>query len=387
MDVKNRKINFTRRELKALKTPTKNQVVYRDINTKGLVYVLTTKGSNSFNVYKGYKGKEYKVKIGEYPSMSIDDARQRAIEIISQINQGIDPKLERDKLRKEIKLEELFDRYTEEYAKKHNITWNAEVNRFKLHLSEVKDKKLSAITKDDIKRIFVRIGNQGKHHAANRMLTLVSSVYNHAISEWNWGGVNPAKGIKKYKERARERFLQSDELPRFFKALNDEPNEMVRDYFYVCLLTGARKSNVLAMQKDDINYTSSTWYIAVTKNGESQTVPLAPVVIKIIKRRFEGNNSKWVFPSKSSKSGHLEEPKKVWDKVLKRAEIKNLRIHDLRRTLGSWQAITGASSFVIGKSLNHKSQQSTSVYARLSIDPVRQSMNTAIDAMFKTSES
>ena len=52
--------------------------------------------------------------------------------------------------------------------------------------------------------------------------------------------------------------------------------------------------------------------------------------------------------------------------------IQNLRIHDLRRTLGSWQAKTGASMAIIGKSLNHKSQQTTAIYARLDLDPVRQ---------------
>ena len=61
--------------------------------------------------------------------------------------------------------------------------------------------------------------------------------------------------------------------------------------------------------------------------------------------------------------------------------IQNLRIHDLRRTLGCWQAKTGASMAIIGKSLNHKSQQTTAIYARLDLDPVRQSVNTATAAM------
>lgn len=59
-----------------------------------------------------------------------------------------------------------------------------------------------------------------------------------------------------------------------------------------------------------------------------------------------------------------------------------LRLHDLRRTLGSWQAATGANSYVIGKSLGHKTQQATAIYARLNIDPVRASMERATEAMF-----
>lgn len=67
--------------------------------------------------------------------------------------------------------------------------------------------------------------------------------------------------------------------------------------------------------------------------------------------------------------------------MLDRAELSDLRIHDLRRTLGSWQAKTGASMVIIGKSLNHKSQQATAIYARLDLDPIRESVERATSAM------
>jgi len=55
----------------------------------------------------------------------------------------------------------------------------------------------------------------------------------------------------------------------------------------------------------------------------------------------------------------------------------------LSRILRSWHAITGSSMINIGKSLGHKSQKSTEVYARLNIDPVRKSLEIATHAMFK----
>jgi integrase len=63
-----------------------------------------------------------------------------------------------------------------------------------------------------------------------------------------------------------------------------------------------------------------------------------------------------------------------------------VRLHDLRRTLGSWQTMTGASSTVVGKILGHKSQASTVVYARMNLDPVRDSIKTAVEAMLATRE-
>ena len=80
---------------------------------------------------------------------------------------------------------------------------------------------------------------------------------------------------------------------------------------------------------------------------------------------------------------HLVNPNRVWNRILERAGIDDLRIHDLRRTLGSWQAKTGASLVTIGKSLNHKSLNATAIYARLDLDPVRESVNTATAAMME----
>ena len=68
---------------------------------------------------------------------------------------------------------------------------------------------------------------------------------------------------------------------------------------------------------------------------------------------------------------------------MQRAGIKDIRLHDLRRTLGSWQAATGANSYIIGRSLGHKNQQSTAIYARLSIDPIKESVEKAAQAMLK----
>lgn len=120
-----------------------------------------------------------------------------------------------------------------------------------------------------------------------------------------------------------------------------------------------------------------------TKNGQPQIVPLSDEVIEVLKsRQTLSSNSSYVFPG-SGRFGHLIEPKKGWLRILEQAGIKNLRLHDLRRTLGSWQAKTGASLAIIGKSLNHKSPLATAIYARLDLDPVRASIEKATHAMLE----
>jgi integrase len=189
-------------------------------------------------------------------------------------------------------------------------------------------------------------------------------------------------GIRKFPEKSRDRFLQASELPRFFKALNEEPNETLRDYIFISLLTGARRSNVLSMRWNELNLEQGTWKIPRTKTGDSQTVTLTTEAIEILKARKKETSSVFVFPG-SGRTGHLVEPKTGWRRILERAGIKDLRIHDLRRTLGSWQAITGSSLPIIGKSLNHKNASTTQIYARLNLDPVRESVQKATVAMIK----
>lgn len=148
----------------------------------------------------------------------------------------------------------------------------------------------------------------------------------------------------------------------------------------MALLTGVRRSNLLAMKWEEVNLERAEWRIPDTKNHTPQVITLVPEAIAILRRRKQNAANIYVFPSNST-IGHLVEPKKAWQRILKNAGIADLPIHDLRRTLGSWQARTGASLTIIGKSLNHKSSQTTAIYARLDLDPVRASVEKATNAM------
>ena len=146
--------------------------------------------------------------------------------------------------------------------------------------------------------------------------------------------------------------MNGDELARLFKALEHEQNQTAVDYILVSLLTGARKSNVLSMRWSEIDFKEAVWRIpgTKTKNGDIQTIPLNEPALDILSVRRKETSSFFVFPG-SGKTGHFQEPKKAWARVCKMAGIEGAHIHDLRRTMGSWQAKTGASIPIIGKSL------------------------------------
>jgi len=309
-------------------------------------------------------------------------------------------------------------------------SWKYDETEVKYHLSHWFGRRLSDITKDDIQRLHERIGTKNGIHAANSTLKRLSAIFNKAI-EWGWIGVNPTLGIKKYKTHSRDRFIQSHEMPFFLSALNQEENDTFRDFFMVLLLTGVRKTNALQMRYTDIIWDQCAWRIPQTKNGDPLLIPLVDEVIGILKKRNETSKSEWVFPQDGNSKKHIATPIKPWRNLLARStlgawqedkytlrwitaasekfpsylsdaikaerllviaqkrgkflkgNLMDLRLHDLRRTFGSYQALTGASLPIIGRSLGHKSPQSTMIYARLNLDPIREAICKATASMLK----
>lgn len=375
------RLNFTKAALaKAPNAAKGRKDYYYDEREKGLVLAVTGAGTKSFYLYKRIEGRPERVLLGRFPDISIENARKMAAAAKGEIASGKNPQAERRALRAETTFGELFIEYLEKHSKVHKRSWLYDEREVTKFLSHWFKRKISSIDRPEVEKLHAKIGKENGTYQANRLLERIRSIFNKAL-DWGWEGVNPAQGIKKFKEKSRDRFLQPDELPRFFDALSNEPNETARDFFMISLLTGARKSNTLAMRWQDINFATQTWRIEETKNGEAQTVHLPKQALGILAERKSHSASSWVFPG-SGKSGHLADPKKAWARILKEAGIADLRIHDLRRTLGSYQAATGANGFIIGKSLGHRSQQSTAIYARLNLDPVRESVNKATDVMF-----
>jgi integrase len=436
-----RTINFTKDALSKLPLPESGKrVVFHDAKTTGLQIRITANGTKTFSLYRRIKGGQpERITLGKFPDMTIEQARRLAAKVNSEIEEGANPAQAKRAIRESPTLAEFFDN---EYGPRHgeNLrTWKKYKSQFDRYIRPFLGKiKLSLVTREQVARIASGVVISGKSNSlANKIRNQISGIYRQAI-EWEFVKTNPASGIKTRKEKSRNRFLQRTELPRFFSAVAAEENPDIRDYILLSLLTGGRKSNVVAMRWAEIDFDECLWYIQRTKNDDPQSVPLSSEAMAILNSRKD-NHSPWVFPGKG-KSGHLVEPKSGWRRVLDRDQIAqlqqrileagenfewpalltkpaghrgrkletveqtlkraidtatrlkidiaetrlpDLRLHDLRRTLGSWQAKTGASLVVIGKSLNHKSPMSTMIYAQLDVDPVRQSINTATTAMFE----
>ena len=377
---------LTKTLLVGLVTPPagKRHVIY-DTETPKLAMRITHTGVRAFYVVKRMGGTMVWLKLGTFPDMTCEQARKEADKVLGEFAKGENPAAVKRAVKAELTFGEAFDDYLARKRKRDGSPITEKTKRdykdlLRLYLDAMVGKKLSSIQRSEVKAVHARTTKKSAAQA-DRVVTLVSAVFNFMLAQEKFGGQNPATRIQKNPAPSRDRFLQADELTPFFKALSESTNEIMRDFFLLALLTGARRANVSAMRWADIDLVAGVWRIAKTKNGTPQTVTLSPEAVAVLESR-KADGGEFVFPGEG-KTKHIVEPKKAWATLLKAAGIENLRIHDLRRTLGSWQARTGASLPIIGKSLNHKTHQATAIYARLDLDPVRQSVNTATAAMME----
>jgi len=346
------KFTFTRQKIEALKSPPEGSRAYHyDTKVRGLGIAVSPKGLKTFFLYRREQGRPARRGIGDFRELTIEKARSIAEDNNARIARGEAPTAEHRAIRNEWTLKELFDEYLERHAKVFTRRWKNQQSMFN-QIPGLHNRKISSIRKSDVEALRDKIGSTRGKHVANRTVELLSSLFNKARS-WDWKGENPASGVRAFKEAKRDRFLNGAELKAFFLSLQAEPNKLIRDFLLVALLTGARRSNVESMRWDEINWDLATWRIpaAKSKADEVMTVTLVDYVISILKARQAEqaqSESEWVFPG-CGKTGHLTEPKSAFTRVIERAGITDFRLHDLRRTHGSWQAAIGSSLNIIAK--------------------------------------
>ncbi len=320
--------------------------------------------------------------LGDFPTLSLKDARKKAFDFISDIEEN-DAELR--KKEKENRIPSIKTFFHEVYLPRHAQKMMSEKSRKYVEMSYRKYvdkyigfKRLDNVTREDIEMIQSEALDISKQ-TSNHVLVMLKTFFNKAV-EWRYLMFNPCLGVKKFPTQARSRFLRPDELSRFFKELTSEPRTNIKNFVLMSIYTGQRKSNILSMSWKDIDLTNKLWHIPKTKNGLALDVPLIDDAVELLQKIPSKEYSEWVFPA-DSKSGHYESPKAAWETLLKKLDMTNLRIHDLRRTMGSYEAMADINLPLISRTLGHQSFQSTQIYARMNVESVRNAMTKAVDLM------
>lgn len=382
------RIRFTKAAIERLPIPATGRTYTYDDATPSLAVCVTATGHRAFYLYKRVGGRPERIHIGPFPDLTVEQARRKADELKGEIAQGQNPAKRNRDARGAMTFGELFERYIERAKSRDRRTWAGDQRQFDCHLSGWKARKLATITRADVARLHAKVGKTAPY-SANRLLALLSTVFNVAAN-FGFEGANPCKGIERFPEKQRDRFLQPHEMKPFFDAIAAEPDGGLRDFFWLVLLSGARRGNVQSMCWSELDLTRGEWTIPGTKSKNKKAMPvrLPPRAVEILTARQADNAAKpkekqsgYVFPSFGA-TGHLVETKSAWARIRTAAKLPDLRVHDLRHTHASWQGRLGASLPTIGASLGHSSPQTTARYTNMLQAPiVAESVDRAAIAM------
>jgi integrase len=382
-----KRFRFTIEKLESLPAPAKVSVYY-DSDVRQLGVRVQPTGKKSFFVLKQANGRPQRKTLGPVGELKLDAARELAHGLLHQLAKwkadgaaGLSPLARPEK-------GFTFSDALESYAKglhaarerkpikdpaaaEARIRWRA--NRY---LAPIMASPVEQITGSRLESLHRSIGDNHGKIAANRAIELARAIFRHAIKKGLLAGPLPTASVERYAETKRERFLQPDELVRVYQALEAEPNADLRDFVLLLLATGVRKSSLYAARFEQISEPFQVWNLPTSKNGSPLIIQLTPRALAIFETRRKriGDASPWVFPSATSRCGHVMDYQRQFERLRKAAGIANFTTHDLRRTAASYMAISGASLPIIGSALGHKSLDSTAIYARLHGSAVRQSL-------------
>jgi len=355
-----------------------SNIEYSVAQESNLCLAVYKNGSRSWRFKQKFRGKRLFITIGSYPLWSLDKAIEKTRLFKRQMADGIDPRV--GDITKSTATFAAFvkDEFIP-FAEKNYKSFNNQQNMLeKRILKEFGSTVLPEITKRQIAQFHKRVCEEVSGTTGNRHLSLLSSIFRYAI-ENDLIEKNPCVGVKKAKEnKSRDRFLKEDEYVRFIKTLNTMLDNPQAQGIFLLIALGLRKASILSLSWNDVSLSDKHIYLRDTKNGDSQYVALNSVSLDLLAEMYEGRDkmSEWVFPSNSA-SGHLQDVRKTFASICKKANITGLRLHDLRRSMATHLLKDGVDIVTIKELLGHRSLKSTQVYARVATSSLAKSSELA----------
>lgn len=357
------------------------EMEYSDSECIGLKLRVSKNGRRFFQFRYTYLSRKKCLKIGEYPHVSLNEARSKINEWKSLLAREIDPADERNQRRDEPTFSEFAEKFYIPHAQSHKITWQEDVYKIRGHINRAMGHlRLSSITTRDLTAFQSKLKDLNSATSANAHLRLIQRMLNLAI-KWGFLDKNPAAGLEKFKEPPhRERYLTKDELPRFLKALEEHSDQLSMAAIKLLLYTGCRKGEILTLQWHQVRLDEGRLFLPKTKNGHSRSILLNEKAIEVLVslgEEGEHDPQGYLFPSRGGTvKGHLHDLRKPLQKVCEAAGIDGLRVHDLRHSFATLAVMSGASLYDIQKLLGHSDISMTQRYAHMVDDNLQRATDS-----------
>jgi integrase len=390
---------LTKRAVESAKPSSDRDIFIWDGALLGFGLRIKPSGVRSYVYqYRNARGVSRRLTLGKHGRITLDQARSVAGDHAAAIARGEDPAETRKSDREAQSMRELSDEYLLLHApkKRPSSIVNDRTMLNNRILPRLGSKKVADVSRADIERLHLSL--KETPYLANRTLALLGKMFSLAVNA-KVRPDNPCRGIVRFPEQRRERWLSDAEIKRLVETLNGYRDQRVAGAIKLMLLTGSRRGEVLGARWDDFDLDRGVWTKSShhTKQKRTEHVPLSASAIQLLvslkadaaiaaeKRETTGPNGvgqqggesgeeddrpKYLFPGRVE--GHpLTEIKKAWRNILEAAALDGLRLHDLRHTFASHLVSSGTSLHIVGRLLGHTQPSTTARYAHLSDDALR----------------
>jgi integrase len=410
-------IKLSRRTITAIESVQRSTIFY-DTELTGFGLKIQPSGVASWIIeYRpGAGGRSVpprRLVLGRSNALTPDQARKLASELLAKVRLGADPAEERSQARTAETLGDLLDLFMDNHIrpKRKERTVILFGGYIRNHIRPVLGRrKAPTLAKAEVEKLHRSIGKSNPV-TANRVIALVAAAYSFGRRT----GIlpretaNPAAGIEKFRENARERFLTEAELARLGEAIREaetigipwpEPDRInpkskhvprrpenrltiISPYTAAALrlliFTGARLREILDLQWDHVDLERGLLFLPDSKTGK-KTIVLGGAACSVLTTL--PRSGKYVIAGNDPEKprADLQRP---WGLVCRRAGLEGVRLHDLRHSFASVGAGAGLGLPIIGKLLGHLNSKTTERYAHLAAGPVRHAADSVSAAIAK----
>jgi len=332
----------------------------------------------------GRRGTLRQFKIGTHGKLTPDQARDAAAGVLAKAELGQDPQAVKTAYREGLTIAELCDLYLAEgVSSKKESTLKLDRIRIARHIKpRLGTMKVAEVDRGDIERLMQDVGSgkirgeatphtRGGKGAASRTVGLLSGIFTFAVAR-KLRSDNPAKGIKRFADGRRERFLSPKELAKLGEVLAQAEVRGARPGHIAILrllaLTGTRKNEIARLRWAEVDAEGGYLRLDDSKTGR-KVVPLGAPALTILAETPRAGD--WVFPDPKHPNEPIRGLDWAWVGIRNEAGMPELRIHDLRHSFASVALAGGSGLHLIGKLLGHADTSSTQRYAHLADDPLK----------------
>lgn len=372
-----------------------------DSELRGFGLLVLPSGTKSFVVqYRTQLGRSRRFTIGRYPTFTADDARKVARDVLQSAAKGGDPVDERRRARSAESVSQLLDDYVTKHVRlKNAATTQAETERLveRILKPRIGHLKVNSVTSGDLEKLHHDQARTPRQ--ANLVLAIASKAFKLA-EQWKMrpAGTNPARGIERFAEVERERFLTRDELSRLGAAIDEatgpglpwevrspdskhlnsvqrtRPNATAIDAILLLLLTGARLSEILQLEWRHVDFDGGLLSLPERKGRGRKPHPISEPALDVLRELDGKKRGKWVLAGDERGTRHLSKAviENVWQRLRRRAGLEDVRLHDLRHTVGTMAGQFGANAFLIQHLLRHRNVTITARYVNRDSAPIRE---------------